>query len=231
MKSRKKRANRALTRIVGSVHTLPGLRAAARLRKGEGIDIVEVRLDCLAKHEGKLADLLNRIRLPILLTARHPGEGGSGSLTAPRRLQLLGTFLPFASLVDVELRSAGAFADLLAAARRRGTEIVLSFHNFALTPGDGALGKKQREARALGADICKIAVQVKKTADLARLLGIQARAAHPLATMGMGPFGKVSRLVLPLAGSCLAYGYIDRPQVVGQWPAAVLARRLKEINS
>jgi 3-dehydroquinate dehydratase-1 len=231
MKTRKKRASQTRTRIVGSVHTLPGMRDAARLRRGDGIDIVEVRLDLLAKHEGKLAKLLSKVRLPILLTARHPGEGGAGKLSAARRRELLGTFLPFASLIDVELRSAGAFEDLLALARRKRVETVLSFHNFALTPGEAALGQKLREARAFGAGICKIAVQLKDTSDLARLLAIQTRAAKPLATMGMGPLGKVSRLVLPLAGSRLAYGFIDRPQVAGQWPAAVLARRLKEISS
>jgi hypothetical protein len=49
--------------------------------------------------------------------------------------------------------------------------------------------------------------------------------------MGMGDLGKVSRLVLPLAGARLVYGYLDRPQVEGQWPAAVLAARLAELSS
>jgi 3-dehydroquinate dehydratase-1 len=47
--------------------------------------------------------------------------------------------------------------------------------------------------------------------------------------MGMGPLGKVSRLVLAAAGSRLNYGYLDKPQVAGQWPALELARRLEEI--
>jgi 3-dehydroquinate dehydratase-1 len=47
--------------------------------------------------------------------------------------------------------------------------------------------------------------------------------------MGMGPLGKVSRLVLPSAGSLLVYGYLDRPQVEGQWPAEEVARRLREV--
>jgi 3-dehydroquinate dehydratase-1 len=47
--------------------------------------------------------------------------------------------------------------------------------------------------------------------------------------MGMGPLGKVSRLVLGAAGSRLNYGYLDKPQVPGQWPAAELAQRLREV--
>lgn len=224
MKARKERAL-----VVGSVHTPRGLRAATALRKGQGIDVVEVRLDCLAKQESKIAFLLKRIRLPILLTARHPGEGGAAGLSAPRRRQLLETFLPFASIIDIELRSAEVFADVLAAARKHRLGIVLSYHNFSLTPSTDALAETQRKARRLGADICKIAVRMRNATDLARLLGIQAVARHPLATMGMGPLGKVSRLVLPMAGSRLVYGYIDRPQVAGQWPAGLLAERLREV--
>jgi 3-dehydroquinate dehydratase-1 len=45
----------------------------------------------------------------------------------------------------------------------------------------------------------------------------------------MGPLGRISRLVLAAAGSRLNYGYLDRPQVPGQWPAAELARRIGEV--
>jgi 3-dehydroquinate dehydratase-1 len=47
--------------------------------------------------------------------------------------------------------------------------------------------------------------------------------------MGMGPLGKVSRLVLAAAGSRLNYGYLDKPQVKGQWPALELVRRIGEV--
>ena len=229
MKSRKKRARAVKARIVGTVHTLAGLRDAARLRRGRGVDVVEVRLDCLAAQEGRLEELISAIRLPVLLTARHPLEGGTGNLTSARRRGLLEAFLPFASLLDVESRSAAALGGVIEAARKRRVEIVLSSHNFTQTPGPASLARTQREALRHGADICKIAVHLRNSVDLARLLLLQTAASRPLATMGMGPLGKISRLLLPLAGSCLVYGFIDRPQVAGQWPAELLAERLKEI--
>ena len=229
MKSLKKRASAAKARVVGTTHTVAGLRAAARLRRGQGVDVVEIRLDCLAAHERVLTGLIGAIRLPVLLTARHPLEGGAGNLASSRRRTLLETFLPFASLIDVEGRSAGAFAGVLETAHKKRLEIVLSSHDFKQTPTVTALARIQREALRRGADICKIAVQLRSAADLARLLLCQTGAKHPLATMGMGPLGKISRLLLPLAGSRLVYGYIDRPQVAGQWPAALLAERLKEV--
>jgi 3-dehydroquinate dehydratase I len=229
MKSLKKRASAAKVRVVGTTHTVAGLRAAAGLRRGQGVDVVEVRLDCLAAHDRVLTGLIGAIRLPVLLTARHPLEGGAGNLTSSRRRALLETFLPFAALIDVEGRSAGAFAGVLETVRKKRLEIVLSSHDFKQTPTVTALARIQREALRRGADICKIAVQLRSGADLARLLLFQTGAKHPLATMGMGPLGKISRLLLPLAGSRLVYGYIDRPQVAGQWPAALLAERLKEV--
>ncbi len=45
----------------------------------------------------------------------------------------------------------------------------------------------------------------------------------------MGPLGKVSRLLFAAAGSVLNYGYLDRPQVAGQWEATVLKQRLREL--
>lgn len=230
MKSREKPDHPRATRVVGTVHSIPGLRAAARLRPGSGIDLVEARLDFLADTSDRLAAMLADIRLPILLTVRHPREGGNGNMTSARRRELLQQFLPSASMIDVELRSAGTFRELLIAARRRRVETVLSFHDFKGTPTPARLRRKQREAALHGSRVvCKIACQLRGAADLARLLLVQTGARGPLATMGMGPLGKISRLLLPLAGSRLAYGYIDRPQVPGQWPAELLARRLREV--
>lgn len=230
MQERKKRVQAKGPLIVGTVHTAVGLRKAARLRPAGGIDAVEVRLDCLAQCRGLTVAALRDIRLPILLTARHPREGGASRLSVTRRCELLEEFLPLASWLDVELRSASEMAGVLKAARSRQVATILSFHDFIRTPGQAKLAALPREATRLGADVCKIAVQLRNASDLARLLLLQARAKGNLATMGMGAFGKVSRLVLPLAGSCLVYGFIDRAQVPGQWPAELLARRLKEVS-
>jgi 3-dehydroquinate dehydratase-1 len=148
---------------------------------------------------------LPRIRVPILVTARHPSEGGAGALTAARRRALLEQNLHRAAAVDVELRSATALAAVLDEAARRRVVRVVSFHDFRRTP------------------------DLPRLRDLVALLILQAGTKVPLATMGMGPLGKVSRLVLAATGSRLNYGYLDKPQVKGQWPALELARRLGEV--
>ena len=47
--------------------------------------------------------------------------------------------------------------------------------------------------------------------------------------MGMGVFGKVSRLALAKAGSALNYGYLDRPNAPGQWEARELKKLISQI--
>jgi 3-dehydroquinate dehydratase I len=131
--------------------------------------------------------------------------------------------------VDVELRSVRAMSGLLEEASRRKVQKVISFHDFRGTPSLARLREVFRRSHHAGADIVKIATQLNGARDLAVLLQLQASARTPLATMGMGPMGKVSRLVLAAAGSRLNYGYLDKPQVTGQWPALELVRRLEEV--
>lgn len=214
--------------LVATAHTPAGLRQAAELAASE-VGFVEIRLDTLAGAARDLAGAVSAIRSPLLFTARHPAEGGAGRLSPSKRRDLLEAFLPAARALDVELRSAGAMADLLERARRRRVTRVVSFHDFRGTPGLPRLRDVVRRSCRTGADIVKIATLLRGPRDLAVLLMLQGTARVPLATMGMGPLGKVSRLVLAAAGSRLNYGYLDKPQVAGQWPARELALRLGEV--
>jgi 3-dehydroquinate dehydratase len=49
--------------------------------------------------------------------------------------------------------------------------------------------------------------------------------------MGMGQYGQLSRLLFGGCGSILNYGYLDKAQVPGQWPAEVLKARLLELRT
>ena len=228
MKQKQKPTHSACT-VVATAHTLRGLRLAASLRLRSGVDVVEVRLDHLATQESTVARELTKIALPLLITARHPSEGGTKGLPLARRRALLQRFLPAASMIDVEIRSARSLQGVLREAAQRGITRILSFHDFDRTPARHHLAAKIRDGRKLGADIVKLATKLRGPADLANLLSIQAESKEGVATMGMGPLGKVSRLVLPSAGSLLVYGYLDRPQVEGQWPAEEVALRLREV--
>jgi len=216
--------------VVATVGSSAAWRAAQALRAGDGIDLVELRLDAFCPRSAPPAGEVLRGRRPLILTARHPSEGGIGSRTAAERRKLLSDNLPGAFAVDVELRSVNSLRSVLEEAARNGMVRIISCHDFRATPRLEVLRAAVAGARRAGAEVVKIATLLRGAGDLATLLALQASTRTPLATMGMGPLGRVSRLVLAAAGSCLNYGYLDRPQAPGQWPAAELARRIKEVS-
>jgi 3-dehydroquinate dehydratase-1 len=178
-----------------------------------------------------LLPVLPRLRVPLIITVRHPAEGGAHRLTFPQRRELFARFLPYATWIDVELRSFAKLSETLAAARRAGVKVIASVHHFHSTPGLAELRHAIRRARAAGADLCKLAALAETPAALGRLLGVfDRKPTLPVSVMGMGRFGKISRLLLAQAGSVLNYGYLDRPNASGQWEARVLKSRLAELT-
>ena len=174
---------------------------------------------------------LPKLPAPVILTARHPAEGGEANLGVAQRRALFAELMPFAAWIDIERRSVKELALTLAEARDRGIKVIISSHDFAATPPARSLSYLVRSARKLGADVCKIATLTSTPADLAALLALVTRPQPlPLSVMGMGRFGKISRLLLAACGSRLNYGYLDQPNASGQWPAVLLKKRLQELG-
>ncbi len=217
--------------VVAAVHSPGALLCARKIRRGE-VDFVEIRVDNFAADPGLLLKVVPQLELPLILTVRHPKEGGAHELSLARRRELFEQFLPYASLIDVELRSFEALAGTLQEARAMGAQVIASFHDFRATPAAARLQKIIRQARAAGADVCKIAARADSPAALGRLLApLGSGEPFPLSMMGMGRFGKISRLLFAQAGSILNYGYLDRPNASGQWEARLLKKRIAELTA
>lgn len=216
--------------IVGTVHSISGFRAAHRRAKGK-VDLIEARIDAFEENIDPLPALLAS-EIPVIVTIRHHREGGLRKLGEKERAALFMHLLPAAALIDIELRSVRALSDVIAAAKEKSVCVLGSHHDFQSTPGLPKLKALATAARNARCDILKVAAHTKSAADLARLLEFLGKEKRmPLSLMGMGPMGKVSRLVLGRAGSVLNYGYLDREQVTGQWPAVELRKRLAEIGA
>lgn len=220
-------------RVVATVHRPEDLFSLAKTSVGpETCDLLEFRLDNLRNHLDAAAAAISASPLPCLITARHPAEGGAGSLDDVARTDLLLRFLPSAQLVDVEVRSLTALAEVIEAARQAGQGVVASCHDFGKTLPRAELEEAITAARAGGADAVKVAMTLNSMEDLGTLAALTesvVSGGFPMSCMGMGRFGKVSRLVLAAAGSCLNYGYLQEPNAPGQWPAAELKRLISEV--
>jgi len=189
------------------------------------VDLLEVRLDALF-----LAGLPPIWPRPVIATARHPSEGGAGNLSQSSRQALLESALPWASALDIELRSASALAPVIVRAHQQGRTLILSHHDFKATPTLLMLKKLASQAAAHGADLFKVATLLRNRHDLQRLIDLQlSRTEIPVIAMGMGDAGRFSRIVLAGFGAPLCYGWLGSPQVPGQWPAQKLRGILDEV--
>jgi 3-dehydroquinate dehydratase-1 len=193
-------------------------------------DLAELRLDQLPFTSNDLMSLLEGLETPLLLTARHPAEGGFAPTDPSERMAMIEPLLHRAALIDLEIRSATEMQPLIKKARALDIPVVGSFHDFHTTPPDGVLEGAMGFAQTAGLDAVKFATFLNSEEDLIRLIRL-ASTQHRLRTavMGMGPWGRVSRLVLAKCGSLLNYGYVGDSNAPGQWPAARLKALLSEI--
>jgi len=213
--------------VVGTLHDRKGIAVVKNpgIRLARELDLLEIRLDAL--HGMPLPESW---ALPVIATARHPLEGGCGRLSLATRHRLLEGALDWASALDVELRSSGELAPLVASAHQRGRTVILSHHDFEETPTVASLRRLARKASGEGADLFKVATFLRGQGDLLRLLEFQCESTDvPVTTMGMGPAGRFSRIVLGGFGAPLCYGWLGSPQVPGQWPARDLKALLSEV--
>lgn len=193
-------------------------------------DVVELRLDLLKMPAADIRAKLAGNTVPILLTARHPAEGGQGPEDPAGRAAMIEPLLDLAMLVDLELRSAMQMQGTLQKARAAGVPVVGSFHDFQATPSDDVLLGAVNFGQQAGLDAVKIATYLNTQDDLSRLMKLTS-GSHRLrvSAMGMGPWGRVSRLVLAKCGSLLNYGFIGTSNAPGQWPVVRLKELLAEI--
>ncbi|HEX2657713.1 MAG TPA: type I 3-dehydroquinate dehydratase [Polyangia bacterium] len=202
-------------------------------------DLIEARLDLARADSGPNAPLpdlaaylpacrrLEETGTPVLLTVRLVADGGRWTEDAAR-LPLFASALDqrACSWVDIEVESAIA-PEVVGRARERGCRAIVSHHDFTGTPPATALGTIVDRARALGADIVKVATKVTSLEDHDRLLDLlRARRGEALAVIGMGAFGTPLRTYLPCVGSRLTYGFLDEVAAPGQLHASELVARL-----
>ena len=182
MSERNLAANRSGPRVVGVIMSGADLDFAIRMRKPP--DFFELRLDRLARIVDELENKLPNLRAPLIITARHPQEGGANKLSIRQRRNLLSRFLHRASYLDVELRSASALGALLKLARRKNVRRIISFHNadlYELTP-----------------------MQLARLLDFMKTENVDL----PLSAMGIGKLGAISRVLLARCGSVLVYASV-----------------------
>ncbi|MCX7914568.1 MAG: type I 3-dehydroquinate dehydratase [Thermodesulfovibrionales bacterium] len=183
------------------------------------VDLVELRIDLFEEISPKyvvkmVKNAKEKFKKPIIATIRDVSEGGQKEV--PDRLSLYRAVMPFSDLLDVEISFENLLREIKAIISDK-TLLIGSYHNFDITPFDEYLESIIDKATTLGVDITKIAVKANSRDDLIRLslftLNYQKRG---IVTISMGQEGLPSRVVMPLFGSIIVYGYISKPYAPGQ---------------
>jgi 3-dehydroquinate dehydratase-1 len=217
--------------IVAVIASLPDFEEIRDLSAGQS-HLCELRIDLLYRASADLEASIGRIPCPRILTVRDPDEGGANALSEKARLELYQHWLPLCDLIDVELRNLSRFSGLVEQAESAGKGVIISFHDFEKTPSLEELQEKLDRCRLKKTQFFKVASNVARWSDVETLIQLlQQNPESRIASMGMGEFGKLSRLVLARLGSCLVYGSVGESVAPGQWPVKELARLLSEMTN
>jgi 3-dehydroquinate dehydratase-1 len=205
-------------------------------------DLLEWRVDFFADigDLAKVLALAADIRLasggiPLLFTRRSVREGGESIAVSEDYVVAMVCAVceaGMAELVDFEMASEPAhIARVHAAAQAHGVVLVLSHHNFHLTPPPDVLRQRFAQAQQLGADVAKIAVMPQRLEDVLILLSATLESSQsleiPLISMSMGSQGVLTRLFGGVFGSAMSFAVGASSSAPGQVPIEDMSAALR----
>jgi len=215
--------------LVGVLTTTEGLLSFAAHPQPETCDVVEVRLGEIPPAScnwQQACRLIQAAGIPVLVTPRNTLEGGRLEDAAPERLSCFADALTCADALDIEWGSA-LRDEVLTLASKHGMATILSYHDFARTPSGGELDALLAAMRLLAPQaILKVAAMVRDPVDVTTLQTALNNHPQPVCLIGMGSPGAETRTMLPRAGSCLAYAWLDAPSAPGQPSCAELRQTI-----
>ncbi|HED4875113.1 TPA: type I 3-dehydroquinate dehydratase [Stenotrophomonas maltophilia] len=209
-------------------------------------DLIEFRIDYLdfATDASRIAALGKQVAVaarnkPMIVTFRTQAEGGSKPITDAAYGALYTKLIQagFIDLLDVEMfRAPEVVTALVEQAHARNIKVVMSSHDFHMTPPTSEIVARLRRQDQLGADILKIAVMPQSPADVLALLDATAQmratySSKPQLTMSMGGLGAITRLSGEVFGSDLTFGMIGTPSAPGQVDVGQLRQVLNTVHA
>jgi 3-dehydroquinate dehydratase-1 len=216
----------------------------AKRAKESGADVIELRIDLLEEEEKDIARvkefvaMLKKSLMPVIVTNRKKEEGGSFTGSEAKRIGMLNSILETAEVdaVDIEFSSPAALKKaIIEKAKSLHIPAILSFHDFKGMPSREDILRIIASMYEGGGSIAKIAVTPNTPNDALLLLNLTHKLSSEgklLVTVGMGPVGRHLRVIAPLYGSALTYGFIEGEEEVapGQFSVNELRSIINKIS-
>lgn len=193
---------------------------------GEPADLLEWRVDYLLGEKYSDIDGINRTLKaigekdprPVILTLRTENEGGQAAVSAREYRELIRSYIleSDAALIDIEAFDKESTPDreiiafLTSLAHEMGKRVILSNHDFNMTPAQSEILQRLTLMADMGADIPKVAYMPQSEEDIHTLLAAamdaQEQLQVPFIALSMGELGKPSRVCGGTFGSCITFG-------------------------
>ena len=208
-----------------------GDREDNRMIKSLFVDILEIRVDQFKKTDPVyVKDIIKKrkkIGVPLILTIRSKEEGGQRDISNELKLKIFEENIPLVNAVDIELKSP-ILSKVVKTAKKNKKIVIVSWHNFKMTPNDKILKDILAKAKKSGAHLVKIAAKVNQQEDLNRLMRFtMENKSKNIITISLGEIGSISRLTFPGLGSLITYAYINKPSGLGQRTLEELQEHLR----
>ncbi len=190
------------------------------------VEMAEIRLDRCPLSDEQIEALFADSDTPLIATCRI-AESPSPE-EAERRLRL--AIEAGARFADLEIEAPAQISkNFQHLCRKRGTEIIRSYHNFEETPDDEGLQMALARCFRYGADVAKVVTACHGPEDAARLEALYSLVLEDvdslqgrLVAFGMGEEGRQSRLECLRRGAPFSYAALSAEEATapGQWSLA-----------
>jgi 3-dehydroquinate dehydratase type I len=175
---------------------LAGLSVEEAEHAARKYDFAEIRLDTMQLGPEEAASIFAAAPGRHIATCRPVGR------TDRERLDILAASARSgAAWVDVEIESGFEFIEEAGnAAREAGALLIVSHHDYEITPSREKLEEIVRACASRGPDLVKVSCLASCEADSARLMGLY-ELGFPLLAIGMGRAGAITRIAAVFLGA------------------------------
>ncbi|MFZ4451403.1 type I 3-dehydroquinate dehydratase [Salibacterium aidingense] len=175
---------------------------------------------------------------PLIFTIRSKKEGGNhSSISENEKISLFKKLSAekLVDLIDYEVdNDPAAIKELQSICRNDNVKLILSHHQFSVTPSQQEMLDTLKKTESYGADIGKLAVMPENMEDVLSLLQLTRVADEtlniPIITMSMGPDGALTRLAGWKFGSLLTFAVGSGSSAPGQIPIEVVREIEQYLN-
>jgi 3-dehydroquinate dehydratase-1 len=201
--------------------SLGGIPFARCLKLASVFPLAEIRLDLLDLDPEKIESLAMPCRQWVA-TCR------PGKLTDCERAVLLSAAIRSqAAYVDIEYESDPVYrCQLIELARKNRSRVIISYHNFDLTPDVPVMNRIVKQAIRMGADLVKMAVTANSPADCAKIMSLYGKHNNIIA-FAMGDLGKITRIAAPFLGAEFTFASVDEAHLTA--PGQLTASQMETV--